>query len=126
MKYLFVSIGLLVLGLASPADAATHFADDDVGDGGTDCTSASPCTLQGLIDKLEEGDVGIVRAGTYKRQRRDHGQEWARAAEDRRITLRAENPAVECPDPTDNPDGCVVANTTTRSILNPISRFTKQ
>ena len=26
MKYLFVSIGLLVLGLALPADAATYYA----------------------------------------------------------------------------------------------------
>ena len=112
MRYL-LSFVWLGLGLALPAHAATYYADD-VGGGGNTCTSGSPCTLSGLITKLAAGDTGIVRAGTYGGILISGKNGTASS----RITLRGENPAVSCPDPVNDPDGCVVANTSSRSVIN--------
>ena len=111
MKYLFVSIGLL-LGLALPAQAAIYYAS--TGGSGTTCSNASPCSLSGLIDKLTAGDTGIVKPGTYSTSVTISGKSGTAANP---IRLRAETFAVNCPDPTNDPDGCTI-NTSNRSILN--------
>ena len=81
---------------------------------GTACSSGSPCSLSQLISKVQAGDIGIVNAGTYTGNINISAKSGT-AAEP--ITLRAQNFAVTCTDPVNDPDGCQVANTASRSFL---------
>jgi hypothetical protein len=102
----------LLLGLAVPAEATTFYASTT--GSGSACSQASPCTLTTLIATLAAGDIGIVTAGTYSGVVAINNKS---GTESQPITLRAENLAVQCADPTNDPDGCVV-NTANRSILS--------
>ena len=104
--------------LAASAQAATFFASPQ--GAGTACSSGSPCSLSQLISKVQAGDIGIVNAGTYTGNINISAKSGT-AAEP--ITLRAQNFAVTCTDPVNDPDGCQVANTASRSFLNLILRF---
>ena len=98
--------------LAASAQAATFFASRE--GAGTACSSSSPCSLSQLISKVQAGDIGIVNAGTYTGDITTKDKSGT-AAEP--ITLRAQNFAVTCTDPVNDPDGCQVANTASRSFL---------
>ena len=104
--------------LAASAQAATFFASPQ--GAGTACSSGSPCSLSQLISKVQAGDIGIVNAGTYTGNINIIAKSGT-AAEP--ITLRAQNFAVTCTDPVNDPDGCQVANTASRSFLNLILRL---
>lgn len=109
MKTWFVA--LLTILASSPAEAATLWASP--GGGVTACTSGSPCNFVTLIATMVPGDIGMLNPGTYAADAIIQNKNGTAA---NRYTLRAVNPAVECPG-TD-PDDCVVANVASRSIFS--------
>jgi hypothetical protein len=103
-----------LVGFALPAQAATYYASP--GGSGTACTEISPCSLDELLEnRLVAGDIGIVNPGTYSGSTITVGNSGTAGNP---ITLRAENFAVECTDPVNDPDGCAIANIGSRSFVN--------
>jgi len=105
----------VMLALGLPAGAATFYTSPT--GSGTACSEASPCSVSQLLSTLNAGDTGIFKAGTYSNAAHRITISGKSGTPGNPITLRAENYAVSCADPTNDPDGCAIS-TSNRSVLS--------
>jgi hypothetical protein len=106
-----------LLALTFPAKAATYYVAT-TGNDANPGTEGSPFRWpQACVNAMSAGDTCIVKPGTYGTAAARVTIQNKSGTVNNRITLRAENPAVSCPDPVNDPDGCTI-NANNRTILN--------
>jgi hypothetical protein len=115
MNLALLAILPLLWFLAAPAEAATRFANP-TDSGNAPCTnSAAPCSLSEAVTAAVCGDTIQLDPGTYTGSEVIISGRPCTASSP--MTVQAANFYVQCADPTNDPDGCVI-NTSNVSFIN--------